>query len=251
MRVVLKMHDEHERFRYWRVPRPRPRPHRRQVRTMVRRRQQQIVKAALFGDQPPTTTSAEEVIKVLQASLQNLLRRAESAKKELLISRDQLRQLRDAAQPPVELDLRIYVYTHAYICSRSVQQLQGVDQAPQATQPITGRRPVCTQPGPDRKQPPPRQKAHFVLDHRATVCTWSPFRTGGALRAPTEETKAGRQEEKDEDRAATARCLLQNLMLNSAILDFEARSSKIKSKLSKLVDTWDSTLDHRRVAPIP
>ena len=43
-----------------------------------------------------------------------------------------------------------------------------------------------------------------------------------------------------------ARCLLQNLKLTSAILDFGARCSKIKSKLSILVDTWDGTLDHRR-----
>ena len=63
---------------------------------------------------------------------------------------------------------------------------------------------------------------------------WSPFRTGGALRAPTEETKAGRQDENDEDRAAMARCRLQNFNFNSAILDFEVRCSKIESKLSRV-----------------
>ena len=96
---------------------------------------------------------------------------------------------------------------------------------------------MFTQTGQDRKQPPPPPKAHFALDHRAAV--WSPFRTGGALRAPTEETKAGRQEEKDEDRAAMARCRLQNTNLFSTILDFEVRCSKIKSKLSRLVYEYD------------
>ena len=139
------------------------------------------------------------LLQVLQASLRNSLRRAESAERALQSSRDQLHELRDrqAARPPVEPDL------HA--CS--VQQ--GIDPtAPQATQPVT-RRPVFTQTGPDCKQPPPPPKAHFALDHRAAV--WSRFHTGGALRAPTEETKAGRQEEKDEDGAAMARCRLQNI----------------------------------------
>ena len=107
---------------------------------------------------------------MLQAPLQNSLRRAGSAEKELRTSRDQLRQLRDAARPPLELDL------HA--CS--VQQ--GVDQAPQAKQPVTGRRHVSTHTGPrERKQLPPPPTAHFALDHRAAV--WSPFRTGVSTRA--------------------------------------------------------------------
>ena len=63
---------------------------------------------------------------------------------------------------------------------------------------------------------------------------------------PIEEITAGRLEEKDEDRAATAHCRLQNFMLNSAILDFEARCSKIKSKLSRLVDTCDGKLEYKR-----
>ena len=228
-RVVLKMHDENGRCKYWRAPRPRPRPHRRHNR----RRGKHIVRAALFN-QTPTTAPAAEVIQVLQASLRNSLRRAESAERALQSSRDQLHELRDrqAARPPVEPDL------HA--CS--VQQ--GVDPtAPQATQPVT-RRPMFTQTGQDRKQPPPPPKAHFALDHRAAV--WSPFRTGGALRAPTEETKAGRQEEKDEDRAAMARCRLQNTNLFSTILDFEVRCSKIKSKLSRLVYEYDGMSDRRR-----
>ena len=95
---------------------------------------------------------------------------------------------------------------------------------------------MCTYTGPDRKQPPPPPKARFALDHRVAVR--SPFRTGGALRAPTEETKAGRQEEKGEDRASTALCPLQNFMLNSAILDFEARFSNIKSKLSNTTSRY-------------
>ena len=196
-RDVLKMHDETGRCRYWRAPRPRPRPHRRQIR----RRGQQIARAALSNENTPSTTPPQEAIQVLQASLRNSLRRAESAEKELQISRDELRRLRDAARLPVELDLH------------------GVDQAPQAAQPDIGRRPVYTHTGPtERTQEPPQPTAHFALNHRAAV--WSPFRTGGALRAPTEETKAGRQEEKDEDRAAMAHCRLQNSRLNSAISDF-------------------------------
>ena len=90
------MHDEHGRCRYWRAPRPRPRPHRRQNR----RRRQQIIKAALSNENTPSTTPAQDVIQVLQTSLQNLLRRTESAEKELQMAReritggDQLRQLR-------------------------------------------------------------------------------------------------------------------------------------------------------------
>ena len=236
-RVVLKMHDEHGRCRYWRAPRPRPRPHRRQIR----RRRQQIVKAALSYENSPSTTPAQDVIQVLQASLRNSLRRAEAAEKALQLAReritgeDQPRQLRDqhAARPPVEPDL------HA--CS--VQQ--GVDPtAPQATQAVTRLRPVFTHTGPERKQPPPPPKAHFALDHRSAV--WSPFRTGGALQAPTEETDADRQEETG-DSAATAHCWLQNSVqnsrlnrrlrrLNSAISDFRARGCKIESKLQRLTD---------------
>ena len=104
---------------------PRPRPHRRHNR----RRGKHVVRAALFN-QTPTTAQAAEVIQVLQASLRNSLRRAESAEKELQISRDELRRLRDAARLPVELDLH------------------GVDQAPQAAQPDIGRRPVYTHTGP-------------------------------------------------------------------------------------------------------
>ena len=66
-RVVLKLHDETGRCRYWRAPRPRARPHSRQIR----RKGQQVVKAGLFNDQTPTTTPAAEVIQVLQASLVN------------------------------------------------------------------------------------------------------------------------------------------------------------------------------------
>ena len=160
----------------------------------------------------------------MQASLRNSLRRAEAAEKALQLAReritgeDQLRQLRDqhAARPPVEPDL------HA--CS--VQQ--GVDPtAPQATQPM------FTHTGPERKQPPPPPNAHFALDHRSVV--WSPFRTGGALQAPTEETDADRQEETG-DSAATAHYRLQNSRLNSAISDFRARCCKIESKLERLMD---------------
>ena len=89
------------------------------------------------------------LLQVLQASLRNSLRRAESAERALQSSRDQLHELRDrqAARPPVEPDL------HA--CS--VQQ--GLDPtAPQVTQPVT-RRPVFTQTGQDRKQPPLAQSA--------------------------------------------------------------------------------------------
>ena len=95
-RGALKMHDEHGRCRCWRAPRPRPRPHRRQNR----RRGQQIIKAALSNENTPSTTPAQDVIQVLQTSLQNLLRRTESAEKELQMAReritggDQLRQLR-------------------------------------------------------------------------------------------------------------------------------------------------------------
>ena len=92
-RVVLKMHDETGRCRYWRAPRPRPRPHRRQIR----RRGQQIVRAALSNENTPSTTPPQEAIQVLQASLRNSLRRAESAEKELQISRDELHRLCDAA----------------------------------------------------------------------------------------------------------------------------------------------------------
>ena len=60
---------------------------------------------------------------------------------------------------------------------------------------------------------------------------------------PTEETKAGCQEEGDGDRAATQ---LQNLNFNSAILDFEVRCTKIKSKLSRLVEACDGMLDDGR-----
>ena len=178
-------------------------------------------------------TPPQEVIKVLQASLQNSLTRAESAEKELQTSRDELRRLRDAARPPVELDL------HA--CSVH----QGVDQAPQATQPVTGRRPVSTHTGPrERKQLPPPPTAHIALDHRAAVR--SPFRTGGALRALTEEANADRREDKDGDRAATAHGLLQNINVYSAILDFEIRCAKIKSKLSILVYEYEDMSDRRR-----
>ena len=222
-RVVLKMHDETGRCRYWRAPRPRPRPHRRQIR----RRGQQIVRAALSNENTPSTTPPQEAIQVLQASLRNSLRRAESAEKELQISRDELRRLRDAARLPVELDLH------------------GVDQAPQAAQPDIGRRPVYTHTGPkERTQEPPPPTAHIALDHRAAV--WSPFRTGGALRALTEEANADRREDKDGDRAATAHGLLQNINVYSAILDFEIRCAKIKSKLSILVYEYEDMSDRRR-----
>ena len=96
-----------------------------------------------------------------------------------------------------------------YACS--VQH--GVDpMAPQAMQPVTRLRPVFTHTGPEREQPPPppkADKAHFALDHRSAV--WSPFRTGGALQAPPEETDADRQEEtKDSAAMPTAHCRLQN-----------------------------------------
>ena len=150
--------------------------------------------------------------------------------RERITGEDQLRQLRDqhAARPPVEPDL------HA--CS--VQQ--GADPAtPQATQPVTRLRLVFTHTGPDHKQSPPPPKAHFALDHRSAA--WSPFRTGGALQAPTEETDADRQEE-TWDSAATAHCRLLLLLahcrlhsgLNSAISDSRARCCKIESKLERL-----------------
>ena len=71
----------------------------------------------------------------------------------VITGEDQLRQLCDqhAARPPVEPDL--------YACS--VQQ--GVDPtAPQATQPVTRPRPVFTHTGPEREQPPPPPKAHWM-----------------------------------------------------------------------------------------
>ena len=114
---------------------------------------------------------------MLQASLQNPLRRAESAEKELHTPQDQLRQLRGAARPTVELDL------HAL----SVQQ--GVDQAPRATQPVTvQRRRTRTGTRPEeRKQPPPPPKAPFALDHRAAV--WSPSRAGGVAHSERQQRR--------------------------------------------------------------
>ena len=122
----------------------------------------------------------------------------------------------------------------SWIYTRAQTVQQGLDQAPQAAQPDIGRRPVCTHTGPrERTQQPPPPTAHFALNHRAAV--WSPFRTGGALRAPTEETKADRREDKDGDRAATAHGLLRNSRVNSAIPDFKVECDKIESKLRRLV----------------
>ena len=182
--------DPGRTYAYWRATRQRPRPHLRQNM----RRGKHTVRAALFSDQTSTTTPAAKGIQVLQAPLRKSIRRAESAEKALQLSRDQIRQLRDqkTAQLPVEVDL--------YACS--VQH--GVDPtAPQATQkPVARRRPMITHIGPDHKQPPPPPKAHFALDYRAAG--WSPFRIGGALPAPAEETKSDRWVDKDRDRAATA-----------------------------------------------
>ena len=104
---------------------------------------------------------------------------------------------------------------------------------------------MYTHTGPkERTQQPPPPTAHFALNHRAAV--GSPFRTGGALRAPTEETKADRREDKDGDRAATAHGLLRNLRVNSAIPDFKVECDKIESKLRRLVLEYNDMSDRKR-----
>ena len=99
-------------------------------------------------------------------------------------------------------------------------------------------------------------KTHFALDHRSAV--WSPFRTGGALQAPTGETDADRQEETG-DSAATAHCLLlllahgrlQNSRLNSAASAFRARCYKIESKPQRLaVEDMNDEKRQRRLSTL-
>ena len=133
----------------------------------------------------------------------------------------------------------------SWIYARACSVQQGVDQAPQAAQPGIGRRPVCTHNGQrERTQQPPPPIAHFALNHRAVV--WSPFRTGGPLRARTEETKADRREDKDGDRAATAHGLLRNSRVNSAIPDFKVECEKTEFKLARLANDYDGMSDRKR-----
>ena len=104
---------------------------------------------------------------------------------------------------------------------------------------------MCTHNGQrERTQQPPPPTAHFALNHRDAV--WSPFRTGGALRAPAEKTKADRQEDNDGDRAATAHGQLQNSRVNSAIPDFKVECDKIESKLRRLVLEYNDMSDRKR-----
>ena len=233
-RVVLKMHDETGRCRYWRAPRPRPRPHRRQKR----RRQRQIVRAALSNDRPSAETPANEVIRVLQASLCTVILRAETAERELQAARSDIQ----------DRDL------HA-----ASGQLRGPSVALGAAQQTTPK-----PPGVRKRQQPAKalDDAASALDHRTAV--WSPFRKGSSLRAPADETaadigamphvqkfvselvdkwaEADRQEERDQDRAVTA-----HRQLNSAILGFKARCGKIESKLERLAgeDMTDEKQERR------
>ena len=76
-RQVLRIHDGKGSCKYWRAPRPRPRPHRR----ATRRRNQCILQQAVAEDSQ--LPDSAEVIRVLQHSLHNVLRRAEVVEQKL------------------------------------------------------------------------------------------------------------------------------------------------------------------------